>query len=195
MPYTGVRSLWNHYVTGYLNAAGPSIPTHGADGTVEEIALTSIKVRTFDKTVTAFPTYTVFSEGFRNWRGMFESGMRRIQRAIAIDATSVRFCDPELLRNLELSPLMQKSDWMPESDGTGEDPLSDLQPINLGCFRAWLQAWLERHPKIDRNATLVVRELAPDGRGIPGEFYVFTNELRWLRRQPYSSRRDNEPTR
>lgn len=156
-----------------------SIPKHGADGTVEEIALTSIKVRNFDKTVTAVPTYTVFSEGFRNWRGMFESGIRRMQRAVAIDATSVRFCDPELLRHLELSPLMRELDLLPACSGAGGDPLSDLQPTNIGCFRSWLHAWLERHPMIDRDATLVVRELAPSGRGVPVEFYVFTPEVRW----------------
>ena len=156
-----------------------SVPKHGADGTVEEIALTSIKVRNFDKTVTSVPTYTVFSEGFRNWRGMYESGMRRIQRAIAIDMGSVRFCDRGLIRRLNRSPMMEEVDLALEPINADEDLLSDLQPTNLGCFRAWLQAWLERHPMIDKDATLVVRELAPEGRGIPVEFYVFTSELRW----------------
>lgn len=142
-----------------------SVPSRGVDGVVEEIALTTIKVRNFDKTVTAVPTYTVFSEGFRNWSPIFKAGVRRMMRSIPIDATSVRFCDPALLERIRAIPLVEK--------------LETEQATNLGYFRAWLQAWLEERPEVDRESTLVVRELAPSGRGIPVQFYVFARETRW----------------
>jgi miniconductance mechanosensitive channel len=155
-----------------------SVPDRGADGRVEEIALTSIKVRNWDRSVTAVPTYTLFSEGFRNWRGMLESGARRIQRAVAIDATSVRFCDAELLQRLAESPLVRQLQLATDFGEGLHDPLMEARLTNLGCFRAWLEAWLERHPLVEEDAPLLVREAAPDGRGIPVEFVAFTSELR-----------------
>lgn len=156
-----------------------SFPQADADGEVEEISLTSVKVRNWDKTVSSIPIYSLFSEGFRNWRGMYESGGRRIKRAIAIDAASVRFCGEPLLQRLNRSPLMRGLDIHIDPHTTDVDPLSDYQPTNLSCFREWLEAWLEKHPKIHGDMTSMVRELEPDGRGIPMEIYVFSNDQRW----------------
>ena len=110
---------------------------------------------------------------------MFESGGRRIKRAIAIDATSVRFCDESLLRRLEHSPLILELGLKVDSLGADADPLNDPRLTNLSCFRAWLEAWLKKHPKIHEGMTSMVRELKPDGRGVPVEIYVFSNDQRW----------------
>ena len=156
-----------------------SFPRSGADGTVEEISLTTVKVRNWNKTVSSLPTYSLFSEGFRNWRGMYESGGRRIKRSIAIDMTSVRFCDESLLRRLEHSPIILELGLKVDSPGAEADPLNEPQLTNLSCFRAWLEAWLKKHPKIHEGMTSMVRELKPDGRGVPVEIYVFSNDQRW----------------
>ena len=156
-----------------------SFPQADADGEVEEISITSVKVRNWDKTVSSIPTYSLFSEGFRNWHGMYESGGRRIKRAIAIDAASVHFCEESLLQRLRQSPLIQGLDIHIAPRKTDVDPLSGYQPTNLSCFREWLEAWLEQHPKIHGDMTSMVRELEPDGRGIPVEIYVFSNDQRW----------------
>ncbi len=158
-----------------------TVPKHGADGNVEEISLTTVKVRNWDKTVASIPTYTLFSEGFRNWRGMYESGGRRIKRSIPIDATSVRFCDEELADRWKDNPLMEKVDLSTCSQQAESNPLSDQRPTNLSCFRAWLEAWLEQHPKIHDDMLSMVRELEPDGRGVPVEIYVFSNDQNWER--------------
>ena len=156
-----------------------SVPQRNADGRVEDISLTTVKVRNWDKTVSSIPTYALFSEGFRNWRGMYDSGGRRIKRALAIDAASVRFCDESLLQRLNGSPLISELGLKADPPGADSDPLSDPRPTNLGCFRAWLEMWLERHPKIHDDMTTMVRELEPEGRGIPVEIYVFSNDQRW----------------
>jgi miniconductance mechanosensitive channel len=166
-----------------------SVPQHGADGMVQDIALTTVKVRNWDKTISTVPSYSLVSEGFVNWRGMLTSGGRRIKRSVAIDATSVKFCDDQLLDRLRRSPLIREFGTV---SGAGEqsatesgseadvvDPISDLRSTNLGCFRSWLQAWLDRHPMIHDEMTSMVRELESEGRGIPVEIYVFSNDNRW----------------
>lgn len=156
-----------------------TFPPANADGNVEEISITSVKVHNWDKTVSSIPTYSLISQGFRNWRGMYESGGRRIKRAIAIDAASVRFCDESLLHRLTRNPLIRKLDIKADPRDADADPLSDPRPTNLSCFRAWLNAWLERHPKIHEDMLLMVREMESEGRGIPVEIYVFSNDQRW----------------
>lgn len=153
-----------------------SVPKFAVDGTVEEISLTVVKVRNWDQTVASIPTYSLFSEGFTNWRGMWQSGGRRIQRSISIDAASVRFCDDELLKRLQHSPLIRELDVLSHSRERPEDPISDIRPTNLGVFRAWLEAWLARHPVIRKDMLAMVRELEPGRHGIPVEIYVFSNE-------------------
>ena len=151
-------------------------------GTVEEIALTTVKVRNWDKTISTIPTYALFSESFLNWRGMLESGVRRIKRSIPVDTGSVRFCDAALLDRLRQSPLAVKafeSTDEGEAPTAGSDPLSDPRPTNLGCFRAWLHEWLVAHPKTHNEMITVVREREQAGRGIPVEVLVFCTEPRW----------------
>lgn len=125
-------------------------PSHRADGRVIEIALTTVKVRNWDQTISTIPTYALVSEGFRNWRSMFESGGRRILRTITVDATSVRW------------------EGGPELEGVGR--------TNLGRYRAWLEDWLHRHPQIHPEMRILVRELAPERHGIPVQIYAFSKE-------------------
>lgn len=139
------------------------VPTHDADGRVIEIALTTIKVRNWDKTISTIPTYTMVSEGFRNLRAMQESGGRRIRRSVSIDASSVHICDDALLGRLRQNGLLEP--------GLEE---RDPRPTNLTCFRTWLEGWLMKHPEIRHDMMELVRELAQDGRGIPVEVYAFS---------------------
>ena len=143
-----------------------TVPEHDADGYVIEIALTTIKVRNWDKTISTIPTYSLVSEGFRNWRGMYESRGRRIKRPVAIDANSVRSCDAALLDRLSSGDLLR----------TERAEAQD----NLTCFRNWLEAWLKKHPEIHHEMTTMVRELAPEGRGIPVEIYAFSRDTSWV---------------
>ena len=143
-----------------------TVPEHDANGYVIEIALTTIKVRNWDKTISTIPTYALVSEGFRNWRGMYESGGRRIKRSVTIDATSVRYCDEALLARLSAEGMLQTE---PTADQT-----------NLACFRYWLEAWLKVHPDVHHDMTTMVRELASDSRGIPVEIYAFSKDTSWV---------------
>ena len=140
------------------------IPDRDADGLVAEIALTTIKVHNWDKTISSIPTYTLVSEGFRNMRFMQESGGRRIRRSLPIDARSVRVCDDVLLGRLEQNGLLE-----PGLDAH-EPP-----PTNLNCFRKWLEAWIKEHPEIRDDMMQLVRLLPQDGRGIPVEIYAFSS--------------------
>jgi len=139
------------------------IPERDADGLVTEIALTTIKVHNWDKTISSIPTYTLVSEGFRNMRFMQESGGRRIRRSVPIDARSVRVCDDALLGRLEQNGLLE-----PGLDAH-EPP-----PTNLNCFRKWLEAWMKEHPEIRDDMMQLVRLLPQNGRGIPVEIYAFS---------------------
>lgn len=153
-----------------------TVPKFAVDGTVEEISLTIVKVRNWDHTVASIPTYSLLSEGFTNWRGMWQSGGRRIQRSISIDAASVRFCDDELVKRLQQSPLISELGVFSELRREGTDPISDARPTNLGVFRTWLEAWLARHPDIHDDMLTMVRELEPGSSGIPVQIYVFSTE-------------------
>lgn len=145
-----------------------TVPEYEADGSVIEMALTTIKVRNWDKTISSIPSYSLVSEGFRNWRGMYESGGRRIKRSVSVDAGSVRFCDDALTGRLKQTGLLQPK----------HEP-SDERVTNLTCFRGWLEGWLAEHPKINHEMATFVRELASDGRGIPVEIYAFSKDTRW----------------
>ena len=146
-----------------------TVPAHDADGRVIEIALTTIKVRNWDKTISVVPTYALVSQGFRNWHGMYESGGRRIKRALSVDANSVRVCDDSLRARLQTNGMLRAA----KEDASQHE-------TNLTLFRAWLEAWLHEHPAINHEMTTMVRELAPEGRGIPVEIYAFSSDTAWV---------------
>ncbi len=165
------------------------MPAYGADGDVEEVALHTIKVRNWDKSITTIPTHKLVGDSFKNWRGMFESGGRRIKRSILIDQTSVRFLDEKLLESLEKIQLLQdylaaKKEEISEYNRVHNIDDSSLvngrHLTNLGTFRAYLTAYLRSHPGINSDMILMVRQLQPTTNGLPMEIYVFTASVAWV---------------
>lgn len=165
------------------------MPKHGADGFVTDVTLTTVKVSNWDKTITTLPTYALISESFKNWRGMFESGGRRIKRSLLIDMRTVRFADEELLARWQKMRLLRPylaeklAEIAAENQSLGEDlgVLGNGRRLtNLGTFRAYCIAYLRAHPRIHQEMTFLVRQLQPTGEGVPLEIYVFTNDTRWV---------------
>jgi len=165
-----------------------TIPSRGANGTIIDITVNTVKIENFDKTITTLPTYTLVSENVQNWRGMEESNGRRIQRFVNIDMGTVHFCSDEQLDHLEkihlltdyirssresISMNQAKTGVSPELPGYG----SNL--TNLGIFRKYLELYLRNHPKINQEMTFIVRQLQPTDRGIPMEVYVFCSDKVW----------------
>ena len=165
-----------------------SLPKHDADGTVIDISLTTVKVQNWDKTISTIPTYALVSESMKNWRGMEESGGRRIKRSVKIDMTSVKFCTPEMLekfRNIHyLSDYIDKTEDMVKEFNEKEKVDASIlvngrRQTNLGVFRAYLTEYLRNKPEINLDMTFIVRQLDPTERGIPIEIYVFSRIQEW----------------
>jgi len=161
-------------------------PKYGADGNVIEIKLQTVKIQNWDKTITTIPTYSFVSEAFKNWRGMEESGGRRIKRAIYIDMSSVKFLDQKLLEKLGeielLKPYLKrkKSEIYDYNQDKNQNHIANLRNLtNLGTLRAYLEAYLNNHPQITKEMTFLVRQLQPTEKGLPIEIYVFSSEQRW----------------
>ncbi len=164
------------------------MPQLNADGDVIDIALHTVKVQNWDKTVTSIPTYRLISESYKNWRGMSESGGRRIKRSLHLDQSSIRFLTKEehqtLSRLALLKPyLVAKREELERWNGTlserGLDTVNHRTLTNIGTFRAYVQAYIEWHPRIHRDMTRLVRQLQPTAEGLPLEIYCFTNTVAW----------------
>ncbi|MCY1722541.1 mechanosensitive ion channel [Prolixibacteraceae bacterium Z1-6] len=162
--------------------------SHGADGTVIDITLNTVKVQNWDKTISTIPTYSLVSESFNNWKGMEESGGRRIKRSVAIDTNSIKFCDEAMLSRFEKFDLIrgyvrQKEEELKEYNKgknlTEEDFISGRHQTNIGIFRKYLEVYLKQHPKVHNDMTFLVRQLQPVGKGLPIEIYVFCNDQEW----------------
>ncbi len=162
---------------------------YGADGAVIDIGLTTVKVQNWDNTITTVPTYALISDSFKNWRGMSESGGRRIKRSLLIDSSSVRFLDEDDLHRLQRASLLapyldakaqELSRYNSERQLDLSSPVNGRRLTNLGTFRAYLDAFLKDHPRIHQQMTLMVRQLEPTPNGIPMEIYAFTNTTRWV---------------
>ncbi len=171
------------------------MPEVGADGDVIEVALHTVKVQNWDKTITTIPTHRLISDSFRNWRGMSLSGGRRIKRAVSIDLQSVRFLTDEEIERFESWSLLRdyirgKRRELEEANAAaGVEPTvrADLRRLtNLGTFRAWIAASLRSHPSIHQagSHTMLVRQLDPGPKGIPIEVYCFARETAWA---PYEA--------
>jgi miniconductance mechanosensitive channel len=165
-----------------------SMPKYGADGTVIEITITSVKVQNWDKTITTVPTYNLVKENFTNWRGMEESAGRRIKRSINIDMNSVRFCTPEMLENFKkiafVSKYVDKKNteldaFNRENNVDNSILVNGRRQTNLGIFRAYLKHYLHNKPEINDDMTFLVRQLQPTENGIPMEVYVFSRIQAW----------------
>ncbi|MEX2581313.1 MAG: mechanosensitive ion channel family protein [Verrucomicrobiales bacterium] len=165
------------------------MPSHSADGDVEEIGLTTVKVRNWDKTITTIPSYALISEPFKNWRGMSESGGRRIKRSLLIDTNSIRLCDDAMLerfRRIEhVAKYLQRkeeeiAEWNATHRPAGEtNRVNGRRLTNIGTFRAYIEGYLRNHPDINQAMTLLVRQLAPEGQGLPVEIYCFSANQNW----------------
>jgi miniconductance mechanosensitive channel len=164
------------------------VPSYGADGDVINISLHTIKVQNIDKTITVIPTHKMISEAYKNWRGMQESGGRRIMRALLLDKTSIKFCNDEMLARLGKIDLIAGDVARRQERLTGyrqgadkiDSPLDGPQVTNVEIYRAYVEAYLRAHPDIhSQNMDFLVRELAPGPTGLPIEVYVFTKTTRW----------------
>lgn len=164
------------------------MPKYGADGDVIEIGINVVKVRNFDKTITTIPTYALVADSFRNWRGMEESGGRRIKRSIAIDMRSVSFCTDEMLERFRKFAYLSEyiNLKVEEINKFNQEHKFDLTSrvngrrlTNLGTFRAYIKEYLKHHPSVHPDMTMLIRHLSPTENGIPIEIYVFTNDTRW----------------
>ncbi|RIA36625.1 miniconductance mechanosensitive channel [Hephaestia caeni] len=159
------------------------MPQYNADGDVIDIALHTIKVQNWDKTITTVPTHKLIAESFRNWRGMHESGGRRIKRSLMIDQNSVRFLSAdeiaEARRFTLLHAYLDERGREIEHWNTGRDAPNRRQMTNIGVFRAYVAAYLAAHPGINQEMTQMVRQLAPGPAGLPLELYCFTASTAW----------------
>ena len=160
------------------------VSKYGADGEVIDISLTVVKVQNWDKTITTIPTYKLIEDSFKNWRGMRDSGVRRIKRSISLDQSSIKFCTEEMLDRFEKSPLLtgyirEKKDELKKSGKTldsGDSNFTEGERLtNIGTFRIYLKEYLNRRKDLDANYSLIVRQLASGSEGLPIEIYVFTN--------------------
>jgi len=165
------------------------MPRYGVDGDVIEIALTTVKIRNFDKTITTIPTQSMINDSFKNWRGMQETGGRRIKRSVFIDVSSIKFCDASMLERFSkihfIADYIAKKDkelaaFNAEAGADATTLVNGRRMTNIGTFRAYTEAYLRAHPKISKDLTLLVRQLQPTEHGLPIEIYVFTNVTDWL---------------
>ena len=166
-----------------------SMPQYGADGDVLQVGLTTVKVQNWDKTITTIPTYALIAEPVKNWRGMSESGGRRIKRSINIDIQSIRFCDEEMLTSYSTiryikAYIQQKKDELQafhsEQKIDTQDLINSRRLTNIGTLRAYMQAYLTNHSKINKDMTLMVRQLPPTELGVPLEIYCFSTDKNWI---------------
>lgn len=142
---------------------------YGADGTVMEVSLTTVKVQNFDMTITTIPPYALVSDSFQNWRGMSDSGGRRIKRSLYIDLYTIRFCTEE-----EVKIFVEKG-WLDDSDIKSGKGI-----VNLYVFRKYIQKYLQNNTDISQDMLQLVRQLAPTNEGIPLELYCFTSTTEWV---------------
>jgi miniconductance mechanosensitive channel len=162
---------------------------YGADGDVIEINLSTVKVQNFDMTITTIPTYALISDSFKNWRGMSMSGGRRIKRSIHIKQESVRFLTdsdiPELLEIELISSYIESrktdiNNYNNSIKANKEVALNGRNLTNIGVFREYIETYLKNHSAINKDMTVMVRQLAPSSQGIPIEVYAFSSDKRWV---------------
>ncbi len=160
-----------------------------ADGNVLEINLTTVKVQNWDNTITTIPTYNLVSNPFTNWRGMSESGGRRIARTINIDVNTIRYCTPEMIEKYKHYGLVkdyieQKEEDILEYNKANRIDTSEIingrQQTNLGIFRAYIKAYLNNNPKLNHNLTMMVRQMQPTEFGVPLQIYAFSSDKKWI---------------
>ena len=164
------------------------MPSMDADGDVIDIALHTVKVQNFDKTITTIPTHMLISDSYKNWRGMREAGGRRIKRALPIDQNSIRFLSDEEVQALRRFRLLcdylankdaELREWNARELAGDTNPVNARRFTNIGMLRAYIVAYLKAHKRLNGKMTLLVRQLPPTPQGLPLELYVFTGTTQW----------------
>ena len=164
------------------------MPQLNADGDVIDIALHTVKVQNWDKTITSIPTHRLIAESYKNWRGMSESGGRRIKRSLLLDQNCIRFLSPEERHDLGRIALIgdyldrkqdELGEWNAKLGEAAHEPANARRITNIGTFRAYVVAYLRANAKISNDMTLIVRQLAPTSQGLPIEIYCFTATTAW----------------
>ncbi|MCQ6562261.1 mechanosensitive ion channel family protein [Paenibacillus mendelii] len=164
------------------------MPKYNADGDVIDITLNTVKVMNFDKTITMIPSYALISDSFKNWRGMQASGGRRIKRSVYIDTNSISFCTEKMIEEFQKIHYLTEyittrvdeiNAYNMERQINTEIKVNGRQLTNIGVFRMYIHQYLRNHPKIHKDMTLIVRQLAPGDNGLPLEIYAFSNDTNW----------------
>ena len=164
------------------------MPKYGADGDVIDVSIHTVKVRNWDKTITTIPTYGLVSDAFKNWRGMSESGGRRIKRSLHIDMSSIKFCSDEMLERFNKFDFIREyiagkqeeiNLYNREHETDTSQLINGRRQTNIGVFRAYTVAYLKNNPKIHQNMTFLVRHLEPTQHGLPVQIYIFSNDQAW----------------
>ena len=171
-------------------------PQFGADGNVIDIALHSVKVQNWDKTISVIPTNKLINSSFKNWKGMSDSGGRRIKRSIKINMKSIKFCSNEMIEKYKSIELIRKyintkveniSVHNSKKNIDQNDLLNGRCLTNVGTFRAYIELYLKNHSKIHKEMTFLIRQLAPQSDGLPIEIYVFSSDTNWVRYESIQS--------
>ncbi len=167
------------------------IPKLGIDGDIMDISLHTVKIRNFDKTVSVFPTVALIQNSFKNWRGMQETGGRRIKRSIYIDVSSIKFVDDKMLQRFKKIKLI--SNYLDKkieeinnynsqlNEETSDDIVNGRRITNVGTFRQYLKEYLRGRSDVDKNLTFLVRQLQPGPEGLPIEIYIFATTTEWVK--------------
>ena len=165
------------------------VPSYGADGDVIDISLHAVRVQNWDKTITVIPTYKFLEVSFKNWRGMQESGGRRIKRSINIDISSIRLCDEKMLARFRKISLLKNymdqkerviDEYNREHNVNLEELVDGRRLTNIGTFRAYIGAYLDHNGNIHPELTFLIRQLEPGPHGLPIQVYVFTSDTNWV---------------
>lgn len=181
----GVQLAANNMVT---RGDWIEMPKYGADGEVLEVALTTVQVQNWDKTITMIPAYALISDSFKNWRGMEQAGGRRIKRSVRLDVSTIKFLDQDMIEHLSkissINEYLQSKQQ--ELDSANQLVDADLnitangrKLTNVGTFRTYLEFYLKNHSNVHQDMTLIVRQLPADEYGLPIELYLFCNDTRW----------------
>ena len=159
------------------------VPRYEANGTVLSMGLTTVRVQNWDMTYTTIPTYSLISDSFKNWKGMQQSGMRRIKRSLLLDLNTIRLLTPYELDKLRKKPLLNAYFQQKDEDFLLDNPNfphGDRQLTNIGTYRAYLSAYLNAHSTVAKNATQMVRQHQPTSKGLPLEVYCFSSDNNWV---------------
>jgi len=167
-----------------------TMPSYKADGTVLDITLNTVKVQNWDKTITTIPTYKMVDDSFINWKGMEQSGGRRIKRSINIDMGTIKFCTADMIERFKkirlLTDYISKKEQelgefnKKEGESAAESLANGRRLTNIGVFRQYLQAYIEEHPMVHDNMTFMVRQLQSTEKGQPIEIYAFSKDQEWI---------------